>query len=1378
MINKESTNRNFLSNFWDLASDDFTRRSTAINLIMTHIESVTKELKHNENCPDKDYAINRLVRGLTSSRESARQGFAVCLCELLRIFQDIDLQTIMNTIDETTKITGSFKGAEERDLIFGRLFGYIAIVRSGRLQDEIVINEKVLDVLLELYNSKPWIHEAVIESILAFFEIIPMSKNTTQLISKLSILFEENILTNDMSIDQLCLAIGLRNFLLTIESGFPTIDSMPFLTEDPIVTVDLIRALTGTLIGACSGFPKIHQIWYYLIDNIFNIKEDKFSSNNPKRLPNMSTTQEELLSILVHFIDENLLTASHEKRSVALHIVPELLARSPAEIVPVAVSKAFVKCLISCRLIKKHTLHILADKAIKSLVSAVADNTQARLALASILVQHGGSEFDAVTGTRAVSDLLEGLDGNSVATHVLFLCGVLGSRLEVTEDSSGVSGMEVEDKGDDDLVKEEEEEEEEDELLAESAEEARYIAGVATVDALWAAVRNTRLQNRGRVVAIALAALIRVACFGAGTTAFPITQSSTGTDSKKLKKLKKDKKGVVNDPLHAKTDDDWSQLPEGVSEAIVLVEQGAPYSDAVVQAAGNRLLSILSDMGSITLAALDAPILPSTTMLQTDIGVTSEDGVVKMDIPDKLIITGSSDDTSAITSSNKKNKNSPILATTNTDGLNIINVALTIASVISTSKVPYLVEMTMINEDEEDMNEQQKESEEEAKNTLLTIRSINKLLHQLIISGQQQSYKVKIGIPLLYLASQSFFLIASTDAVGIEVLTGLLDAIPSMIDGGSSTSKAAGEEDTETDSPQVVLLEASLALLSMPGDSVVKGVRDAVRKVWTALCATHTTIDKAIINRVCATVVGEEDEGDEDNEDEGENADKDVMLEGDASRDGDVDGDSKGEEEEEEVILSETDAMKLLGEGEEDGEEDGPAHFDDADNALVEMLRHKQASRKAGQRDILRSELLHRTRASDILEILLGNCKDGGQILNVLLAFLRCIKKLQSSMVIQALAEGKALENRIRSLLEAKVCRAKVHILDNDTDSLKELIGAPLELLMHLKSPNNVLRFQALSGFLVVTRLVLALKTSTSAIEARQSLDTVINDAFDDCRTRKGCRIPLRLFDDLLTRFQDYTVTLLLQKLIDATKDSKTEYFKCESYRLLIAILKRHKSLNSESKGLLDSVMGAIVTNTKQDIENIAKAENDMKMSPKLCKIVLQCAREVVSVLRSFSTLGEARYLGYTNSYLATLSALVLQKQTYVQMLSQILTPLSSIHTQLTKSVSLETTIAITNSTSEKKKGKKGVSSDSVTVSSDTNGTSTSTGLTVKKKKKVTASAADAVDSEVVKAVADMSMNNSDIISIPLVNADAATSEANSSNDFVVPKKKKQKANK
>lgn len=52
------------------------------------------------------YCLRRLVRGLASSRQGARQGFALVLTELMRAFEEVEVKNVLDIMEETMAVTG------------------------------------------------------------------------------------------------------------------------------------------------------------------------------------------------------------------------------------------------------------------------------------------------------------------------------------------------------------------------------------------------------------------------------------------------------------------------------------------------------------------------------------------------------------------------------------------------------------------------------------------------------------------------------------------------------------------------------------------------------------------------------------------------------------------------------------------------------------------------------------------------------------------------------------------------------------------------------------------------------------------------------------------------------------------------------------------------------------------------------------------------------------------------------------------------------------------------------------------------------------------------------------------------------------------------
>lgn len=92
-----NNNREFLNYFWDLASEESQKRITAADNVFRHCESC------DGFNADVEYALKRLIRGLSSSRECARQGFASCLTGLLTL-PCVEIGNTISCLDENTKV--------------------------------------------------------------------------------------------------------------------------------------------------------------------------------------------------------------------------------------------------------------------------------------------------------------------------------------------------------------------------------------------------------------------------------------------------------------------------------------------------------------------------------------------------------------------------------------------------------------------------------------------------------------------------------------------------------------------------------------------------------------------------------------------------------------------------------------------------------------------------------------------------------------------------------------------------------------------------------------------------------------------------------------------------------------------------------------------------------------------------------------------------------------------------------------------------------------------------------------------------------------------------------------------------------------------------
>lgn len=186
MIMKRAGNKNdqsermpFLDTFWSLSDEDPKVRAKAgFDMLVHCFPFVEFEGVSDEKCDleikDAEYALKRLLKGVCSGRAAARQGFASALSSYLtaayskkgrayncmeRIMKaNQNVKSAGNTGDDITDNTsdqthawlrsellrltdsssseekGRKREIEERDNAFGRLFGILAVGRSGCLK--------------------------------------------------------------------------------------------------------------------------------------------------------------------------------------------------------------------------------------------------------------------------------------------------------------------------------------------------------------------------------------------------------------------------------------------------------------------------------------------------------------------------------------------------------------------------------------------------------------------------------------------------------------------------------------------------------------------------------------------------------------------------------------------------------------------------------------------------------------------------------------------------------------------------------------------------------------------------------------------------------------------------------------------------------------------------------------------------------------------------------------------------------------------------------------------------------------------------------------------------------------------------------------------
>jgi DNA polymerase phi len=211
---------------------------------------------------DVIYTLKRLITGLNSSRDDARQGFALTLTELIRIFNFIPFAPLFNGISKFSKISSSMKSEETRNNLFGRLFSLMSLNQSDYLkQSHITLQnwELVLSTLLDLTNQKIFMSDSVYS---LFYKLVETLKDLSFGEDALFSLWKLNLETGLEYPDELGLALSIYN---AIPSRIGAIKE-----DVPIIRLDQWPQLANVL-AKQKPFQKsgLHHCWKIILDSFF-----------------------------------------------------------------------------------------------------------------------------------------------------------------------------------------------------------------------------------------------------------------------------------------------------------------------------------------------------------------------------------------------------------------------------------------------------------------------------------------------------------------------------------------------------------------------------------------------------------------------------------------------------------------------------------------------------------------------------------------------------------------------------------------------------------------------------------------------------------------------------------------------------------------------------------------------------------------------------------------------------------------------------------------------------------------------------------------------------------------------------------------------------
>ncbi|KAK7246687.1 hypothetical protein RIF29_41557 [Crotalaria pallida] len=376
-----------------------------------------------EDCaPSVRYALRRLIRGVSSSRECARQGFALGLTVLVGTIHNVRIDSFLKLVVDLLEVTSSMKGQEAKDCLLGRLFAYGALARSGRLTQELNMDKgtpyirEFIGVLISLANKKRYLQEPAVSIILDLVEKLPVEALLNHVVEAPGLLEWFGAATEVGNPDALLLALKVREKISVDHSIFGKLLPNPF-SSSQLFSADHLSSLSNCLKESTFCQPRVHGVWPALIDillpNTLQAEDAASASNSLKKHKKgrkSGSSDEEIVKNLQSFceviIEGSLLLSSHDRKHLAFDVLFLLLQKLSASFVPVVLSIKVVQGLIDILSTKNTWLYKVAQHFIKQLSDWVGDDDVRRVAVIVALQKHSNGKFDNVTRTKTVKDFM------------------------------------------------------------------------------------------------------------------------------------------------------------------------------------------------------------------------------------------------------------------------------------------------------------------------------------------------------------------------------------------------------------------------------------------------------------------------------------------------------------------------------------------------------------------------------------------------------------------------------------------------------------------------------------------------------------------------------------------------------------------------------------------------------------------------------------------------------------------------------------------------------------------------------------------------------------------------------------------------------------
>ncbi len=372
----------FLELFYEFARVETERRvHAAEELVRQLVEKQATSTEFDtskggfEGCfKELAYTLKRLMRGLLSGRDAARQGFALALhnvlaCPALR--DNVRADDLFQKVAETMNLPSTAKRQDIRESYFAKIAFFMAAHRSGVLYEPAVMAKHldgVVKQLVTMAQQKPYLREVCLEQLAQVAARVPRAMLDGVVLMAVRTFFAEG---HAVTAEALSFSLALREILGAEadaadaagggsssdpdgdSGGGGTLSRAALACLRPHV-LDCVDALKNS----SAVFPRLHSVWarIFALPSVPEAAAAAVAAAaRGQPAPVVTPVSDEALrhheTVWTQIVDRSILTSTHERQYIAFELFKALLVSpacvaAAAAVVVAAAAAATVRCCV------------------------------------------------------------------------------------------------------------------------------------------------------------------------------------------------------------------------------------------------------------------------------------------------------------------------------------------------------------------------------------------------------------------------------------------------------------------------------------------------------------------------------------------------------------------------------------------------------------------------------------------------------------------------------------------------------------------------------------------------------------------------------------------------------------------------------------------------------------------------------------------------------------------------------------------------------------------------------------------------------------------------------------------------------------------------